>query len=274
MTRWVATLTLSALCLAPLHADVKVVQTLTMEGALAGTVGAGGAMPTLTMRVKGMKARFDMELQGKTATSIADLATKQVIFLDATTKKATYFTGDAQKAGEVAAALAKIDFNFKPTSQKKKIEGVDADEYGYAVSINLMELMPQQQQMSPEAAEALKDLRIMGKGSLWVAQKGPGASEFTAFMKAALDANVLGPLLGGGAATANGFDRFLKAAASAPGLPYLHEVTMTVEGTSPVVGMLQAMGPLKLVQKTTAVSTEPLSDDLFKIPEGYTVEKK
>jgi hypothetical protein len=31
---------------------------------------------------------------------------------------------------------------------------------------------------------------------------------------------------------------------------------------------------MKMVQKVTSVSTDTLSDDLFKVPEGYTVEKK
>ena len=273
MRRWLATLTLMALVLAPLHADVKVVQTLTMEGALAATVG-GGAMPTVTMRIKGMKARFDMEMQGNTTTSIADLTTKQVILLDSANKTATYFKGNAEKAGEVAATLSKVDFDFKPTNQKKKIDGMDCEEYTFALTINMADMMPPGQQMSPEAAAALKDLRIIGKGSLWVARKGPGVAEFAAFQDAALKADVLGAMMGGTAATANGFDKFLKAAASAPGLPYVNEITMTVEGSSPVVGMLQAMGPMKLIQKTTSVTTEALSDDLFKVPEGYTIEKQ
>jgi len=273
MKRWIATLTLAALCLAPLNADVKVVQTLTVEGALAATVGGGGAMPTVTMRIKGMKARFDLEMQGNTATSIADLTTRQVIVLDATKRTATYVTGNAEKDSEVGAALAKVEFNFKPTNQKKKIDNMDLEEYTFAVMVNMSDMI-QKDKMSPEGAEALKDMRIIGKGALWVARTGPGVAEFAAFQKAALDANVLGALMGGGASTVNGFEKFLRAATSAPGLPYVNEITLTVEGSSPLVGMLQTMGPMKLIQKTTSVSTDPLSDDLFKIPEGYKVEKK
>jgi hypothetical protein len=34
------------------------------------------------------------------------------------------------------------------------------------------------------------------------------------------------------------------------------------------------MGDMKMVQKVTSVSTETIMDDLFKLPAGYTIEKK
>jgi hypothetical protein len=31
---------------------------------------------------------------------------------------------------------------------------------------------------------------------------------------------------------------------------------------------------MKMVQKVSSVSTDPIAEDLFAIPQGYTVEKK
>jgi len=65
----------------------------------------------------------------------------------------------------------------------------------------------------------------------------------------------------------------MAAASSAPGLPYLTEITMTMEGTGPMVDAMKQMGPMKMIQKLSSVSTDAIADDLFKIPEGYTIQK-
>jgi hypothetical protein len=69
-------------------------------------------------------------------------------------------------------------------------------------------------------------------------------------------------------------EKMMEASASAPGLPYLAEATMTLEGSGPMVEAMNQMGPMKIVQKISSVSTDLLGDELFLIPEGYTVEKK
>jgi hypothetical protein len=51
-------------------------------------------------------------------------------------------------------------------------------------------------------------------------------------------------------------------------------MTLTFEGSHPMVEMLKQMGGFTMEQRVQRVSTEPLSDDLFRIPEGYTIEKK
>jgi hypothetical protein len=37
---------------------------------------------------------------------------------------------------------------------------------------------------------------------------------------------------------------------------------------------MKQMGPMKIIQKLESVSTDPIADDLFRVPEGYTIEKK
>ena len=49
---------------------------------------------------------------------------------------------------------------------------------------------------------------------------------------------------------------------------------VSISVVTPMVEAMNKMGPMKMVQKTESVSTDTISPDLFKIPEGYTVEKK
>ena len=129
--------------------------------------------------------------------------------------------------------------------------------------------------MPPEAAAALKDVRILMNGVSCVANDGPGAAEYATFQKAA-SAQALDWVLKGGApgAQPQGMDKVLAAAGSAPGIPYLTEITMSFEGTGPMVDMMKQMGAMKMTQKTTKVSTDLLTDDIFTVPADYKIEKK
>ena len=89
-------------------------------------------------------------------------------------------------------------------------------------------------------------------------------------------ASAMGGMTGGNPAAAKGggMEKLMSAVTSAPGLPYITEITMTLQGEGPMVEMLKQMGPMKIIQKTTSVTTDALSDDLFKVPADYKVEKK
>jgi hypothetical protein len=95
-----------------------------------------------------------------------------------------------------------------------------------------------------------------------------------AFNKAALASNLLGAISGMQAGQAGGMDKMMAAIASAPGVPYLTEITMTVEGSGQMAQAMSQMGPTKMIQKASSVSTAAISDDIFRLPEGYTIEKK
>ena len=43
---------------------------------------------------------------------------------------------------------------------------------------------------------------------------------------------------------------------------------MTVEGTGQMAEMLRQMGPMKITTKVTSITTDPIADDTFKIPEA------
>jgi hypothetical protein len=253
-------------------ADVTVTQTMTMEGQAAAML-QGTQLPKITMRIKGRKSRTDIEMNGQTTTSIADLDARQVIMLNSATKTATITTPASVASGGAPVPVPKVDISMKPTGKAQTIDGQACDEHAFTMAIAMSEMMGQRQ-VPPEAAAALADVQMVMVGSFWIAKSAPGASEFAAFNKAAAESKLLKSVIAGTApGVANGLDKVMEAAASAPGLPYLTEMTMTFEGSGPMVEAMKQMGGMKVVQKIASVSTEALPEDLFRIPAGYTVEK-
>ena len=112
-------------------------------------------------------------------------------------------------------------------------------------------------------------------GSMWVAKSAPGAAELMAFNKAAMASKLLSrDQRACKPGQSGGMDKLMAATASAPGVPYLTEITMTVRGHRPIAQAMRQMGPMKMIQKASSVSTEAIADDMFRLPEGYTIEKK
>ncbi len=270
MRKVITTAAIVAMSLVGLRADVTVVQTMTMEGAAAAAMG-GAQLPRITMRIKGQKARADVEMNGQTMSSISDLARRQVVLLNSATKTATVMSPDSPGSN---LPMPNIDITFKATGKSQTIEGQQCDEHSLAMTMNMADVMPQGQ-VPPEAAAMMADVKMVMSGSIWIAKSAPGASEFAAFNKAALDSKLLSALTGGLQGGRSGpMDKLIEASTSAPGLPYLTELTMQFEGSGAMVDAMKQMGPMKMVQKISSVSTAPVADDIFTIPADYTIEKK
>jgi hypothetical protein len=272
MRKWFVTLVVVAISLASVNADVTVTQTMTMEGAMASAMG-GAQLPRITMRVKGRKSRADIDLNGQVVSSIADLEAGQVIVLNSATKTATITTPASVAAGGLPVQAPNVDMSLKPTGKSQTIDGQQCQEHALTMSINMADVIGEGQ-VPPEAAAMMADVRIVMNGSIWIAPSAPGAAEFAAFNKAAKDSNLLSAVTGMLPGKSGGFDKLMEVTASAPGLPYLTEITMVFEGSGPMVEAMKQMGPMKMTQKLASVSTEAVADDLFRIPEGYTVDKK
>ena len=71
-----------------------------------------------------------------------------------------------------------------------------------------------------------------------------------------------------------GLREALKAMSSANGVTYLNESTITFEGEGQMVEMMKQMGPMKVTTKVSSINTDAISDELFKVPEGYTIVKQ
>jgi hypothetical protein len=270
MKRPLAVLVLLACCSASLRADITVTSVTTMEGAMSALTG--GASPKMVMRIKGMKARSEIEAMGQTFTGLADLSTKQVLMLHPEDKTATLMSPGGTSANP-PSAQPKVEGTFTPTGKSQVINGMKCDEYSFTMSIDLSE-MDTSHQAAPAAAAMLKDMTLKMNGSVWTTKEGSAASEYMAFQKLAVTSELASVLAGGmSGISANGLDRVMRGFSGGEGMPYLTEINVTVEGTSPAVDMMKQMGPMKIINKVTAVSTDPLADDLFTLPADYRIVK-
>jgi hypothetical protein len=279
MKRCLVTLVVFVLCLVPLHADLTFTQTMTIEGPL-GAMMAGKPM-LLTTRVKGAKVRLEMDAMDTKITSLSDLKTGEITVLNHQDKTAQVIS--AATMPEVSKMID-VDVSFEPTGQTRAIDGVQTHEHAFKMSFDFGEMMRQGAQSQPKenagqagaAAEMMKGMKMLVDGSVWIAKSGPGAAEYMAFQKAALDANFTAALAGmmGGQQARGGMDKLLRAITEAPGLPYLTEMAMSIDGTGPMVDMLkQQLTGTKMIQKISSISTDALADDQFSVPEGYTIKK-
>jgi hypothetical protein len=275
MKRWLATLVVFAVCTAVVRADVTIVQTTTVEGGMAAMAPGGIPTPTITVRVKGMRSRTEVEVgSAMSVITIADLTTKQVIVLRPDQKTATIATGaPPAPAGAPAAppVTLAVDGSVKPTGKSQVIDGIKCDEYTFTTTMDLSSITGAQ--MPPEAAAMMQGVKMVMVGSMWVAKDVPGAAEYVAFQKASASSDMSAAAAGAAGVNIPGMDKIAKAMGSLDGMTYFTEMTMTVEGTGQVADMMKQMGAMKITTKTTSIKADALSDDLFKVPEGYTIVK-
>jgi hypothetical protein len=277
MKRWLTTFAAVALCSAVLRADVTVVQTTSVEGGMAAAAPAGSTASKMTVFVKGMKSRSEMSGGPMSMITILDVATRQVIVLRPDQKTATIVSTVKPPAAGTATTTTTlpaeaIEASVTPTGKSQVIDGIKCDEYAITTEMDMSAFSGGQ--MPPEAAAMLKGLKMKAAGSIWVSKEVPGAGEYAAFQKAAASSDMAAAAMGAAGVSMPGMDKMLKAMGSIDGVAYLSEMTMSVSGTGQMADMMKQMGPMKIITKVSSVSAEPLSDDLFKVPEGYTVVKQ
>ena len=288
MKRWLTTLAAVAICSAVLRADVTVVTTTSIEGGMAAMAPDGGANMTskMTVRVKGMKSRTEMAVGPMAVVTIVDVSNKQIIVLRPDQKTATIVSMGTPAATTTTSttttttttttapptATASIDASITPTGKSQVIDGVKCDEFLITTTMDMAGVAGAK--APPEAAAMLQGLKMNMKGSLWVAKDVPGAAEFVAYQKAAATSDMAAAAATAAGISMPGMEKMLKAMGRIDGVAYLQEMNMTVEGSGQMAEMMKQMGAMKITTKTNSVTQEPISDDLFKVPEGYTVVKQ
>lgn len=277
MKRCLVTLLVFAVATAVVRADVTVVQKTTVEGGMAAMAPGSVPTPTMTMRVKGMRSRTELEAGAMSVITIVDLTTKQVIVLRPDQKTASITTAAAATTTSTTATttatttVGTVDASIKPTGKSQVIDGIKCDEYTFTTSMDMSSMSGPQ--MPPEAVAMMQGMKMMMAGSMWVSKDVPGAKEYLAFQKASAASNMLAAASGASGVNIPGMDKVMKAMGSVEGMSYLTEMTMTIDGTGQIADMMKQMGAMKMTTRTTSVNTDTVSDDLFKVPEGYTITK-
>jgi hypothetical protein len=279
MKRWLATVLVFGISSAVVRADLTVVQTTTVEGGLAAAMAPAGAnmSPKVTLKVKGLKSRSDMEMPPTiNASSIIDIGAKQLIMLQHDQKTAqtvdTTAPATTTTTAPAASATVTIDAAAAPTGKSQAIDGHKCDEFTFTTTMSIGEMMGTQ--LPPEAAEQMKGLSLVMKGSMWVTKDVPGAAEYIAYQKALAKTDLATAAMKVSGVSLPGLDKMMKAMSGIDGMAYLTVMDMKVQGEGQIADMMrQMMGAMKVTTKVTSISADAIADDLFKIPEGYTVIK-
>jgi hypothetical protein len=260
-----------AIASASLAADVTIVMTMTMEGKAPGM--AGQEMPRTVTHIKGLKSATVVEMGGNEMVNITDAANRRVVMLNRQQRTATVFDAATGKTGTgKSAAPSGLDIKITPTGRKRTINGIECSEHTFTANVRVDEMMGGAE-TPPEMAAMLQGVSMKLDGSIWSAPTGPGAADYMAFMKAAVDRNVLGLMANAMPGLSGGLNQMMAAMAKAPGIPYLTETAMTVEGTGPMVEVMRQMGMTMMRMEVTSVTTDPIADSMFEIPEGYKITK-
>jgi hypothetical protein len=238
----------------PATADV----TITSVSSGKGTMVKDGSAQSVSY-IKGAKMRTEMG----DLISILDADARQMIVLNPKKKEAEIIdiaelAADMQKtiAGEPKVALT-------PTGQTKTI--LDRTCAGYTLSIAVpMKMGPSEMTMTMS-------------GPLWVAKGAPGSADYAGFYKKAAESGLFfgNPQL----ARAQGAQlksqtEMYRAIAELGGIPYEIDATMRFEGGGMMAGMMNKLGGVGMTTTVTAVTTGPISDDLFSIPAGFKTKTR
>lgn len=280
MRRGMLGIAVALLCVAALSADVTITTSTSIEGAMAAAAG-GAVTPKIVTRIKGNKARTDIDVNGLMTSTIVDLATKQMTLLRHDDKTAQVMDSGSVTVptpkGPMPMPMPKIDTTVKPTGQTREINGVACSEFAVSMTMD-MSSMGGRADMPPEAASMFKGLTMKMNGSAWVGKDAPGAAEYMTYQAAAAKmalTAVGGAAPGGrgGNLMPQGMEKLIAGFTEAPGIPYLTELTMTMEGNSQIAAMMSQMGQMKIISRVTDVSTAAVADSTFVVPPDYKMIK-
>ena len=246
------------------RADVTITMTNSVDGPMAGLIGAAGST---TLRVQGLKARHDIEVMGRTMATVIDVAARETFLLDQTAKTvrriplAASGQPDPAIAGGLNVQMPKMDVVLERTGRTQQVAGQECVEFHTVMTMDMSQAGGAL--AIPDAREAMKDMRMVMQGSTWVSTSSAEASEYIKFQQGAKAAGIVPPttLLAGGNAP---------DPVAAEGLPCLSEIEISYEGTGPMVEMLKKMGAMKVTGRLTGISLAPIDSEVFVVPAGYT----
>ena len=255
-----------ALALAPsAYADVTLKMTTSGKGMGAAASSAG------TTYIKGNRMRTDLQMGNRTQTTIFDLDAQKMYIFESGRKEADVWDM-AEFGKQIGAAVdtSQMKASIKPNNQTKAFGSLTANGYDMEIS------MP-----TTFGGNSEMKMTVTLVGPVWIVKNAPGASEYTAFYKAAAekgwifgDPRAAKAQAGQARATAEMYRRF----AEIGGIAYESDIQMKMgmeDGAAgPMSGMLAKLGNMSVQTRVDDVQTGPLADDLFAPPAGYKLNPR
>lgn len=243
----VALLVLLACFVPPASADLGMTMTMAMN---AGGMAVNATMQT---RIKAQKMRSDIKLMQQDMSIFFDAAAGQVWTVNHTTKEISS-TDPAALAGNFPVTFGEAVVSMKATGQTKEMLGRVCQ--GYAVEMTVPMIVAQEA------------ITMRMSGTIWIADKGPGVDEYKALSRAAAASGFSTSFMAQGPQS-KGMLELQKAMADA-GIPLAQEFQMTMEGTGQAAAAMAQFGNMTISTTVTALSTDPIPDDVLALPAGYT----
>lgn len=258
MTSVRASLVFMLLFATSLAADVRITETVVARSGDRSQPAA-----TRVTAVQGNRMRIDHQQDKQSASTLYDLNDSVTIALDARKKRA-----DVRAIAERNAKLEKLYPRARTTATTtaagsgREVAGVSCGEHTFAVRVPLTKD---------------ESLAFLLTGSACVAADAPGAGDYLAFARAAIDRQLLlGPasdnrlLL----ALVRAQTELYRALAEIGGIPYAVEMNMDVDGKGMLAGMVRKLLKGSRTSTVTAVSAAPLDETMFVVPAGWKRENK
>lgn len=252
MKSWLVALTMIVLGVAPLSADLTLVQTVSGRG-----LGDGVQMTTY---FKGTRMRSDTENR----ISILDVASHQMIVLDTKKKEARIVDMAAIQEGIQKSLAGETHAQLTATGQTKMVLGRSCTEYTATIGVPM--------KMGDDA------LNVLMTGPIWIAKGAPGTADYTGFYKAAAENGMFfgnpDQAKGPGAAQMRSMVELYRQIAALGGVTYETALQTKFEGSGMMAAMMNKVGGFTFISSVTSSATDPIPDAMFEVPAGYKTKTK
>lgn len=243
---------------APARADVTITSTNSGKG-LGQTMGGQS-----TTYIKGTKMRTDQTIRGDVLTTIIDVENQRMISINAKQKEAEIH--DLSKTAAEISKNVKVEgmkVEMKPNGQTKQILGVATA--GYDLSILVPMTMGDQ------------TIDVNLAGPVWIAKDAAGAADYATFYRAAAQKGLFftnPDQAKASPAQAKGMAEMYRAMADLGGVPYETEIGIKFGGQGMMASMMNKIGGVSILTTVTAVSTDPIADEMFAVPAGFKTRNR
>ena len=243
-------------------ADVTIKMTTGGKG-----MGMSGTTSGIT-HIKGNKMRSDLQIGGKTQSTIFDLDAQKMYIFESGKKEADVWdmTDFAKQIG-TNVDVENVKASIKPNGQTKAFGSLTATGYDMEITV-------------PASLGGNKDMAITVNlsGPVWIVKNAPGAAEYNGFYKTAVEK---GWIFGdpraakGSPGQAKAMAEMYRQFAEIGGIAYESNIEVKMSGGGgPLGGMLSRFGNVSTQTRVEDVQTAPLSDDLFAPPAGYKLNTR
>jgi hypothetical protein len=218
---------------------------------------------TRSIAIKGERMRIEVEQEGPPTVTLFDVPAGVTIALDAGKRRVTV-TPMSERAAELERKVprARVTTTMRAAGTTREIAGVRCEDHAFTVRV-------------PATSDG--DHVVVLSGTACVAPSAPGAADYATFATAAAARDLVVGYASSNKfalAVTRGRTELYRELAKIPGIPYVIEMTSKAEGTGVFNRMLNKIVAATSVSTVTTVTTTPIEDARFTVPEGWKREQK